>query len=417
MVFTRNAFRGGVLSIVMALAAAQPLRAQSGGESDYEVPLDTTARVLLPGAGSLSNNAYRVMDNAEADGMLYSFSMWTPSGWYRPQSLAMLRVRMSEAVALASLNSMRDDPLFVEGVVDSARGTARSAVGAVARPVQTLRSIPMGLEKFARSAQARADEGPVRNESGGYLNQAAKRKLAFSLGVDPYTDNPQLQEALNTITAHKNSGALATRIATAFAPGGVGVAIKAASVSKNLHARLRDNSGAELMKMNRAALAALGCTPSQISALLEGKGYTVTHTTVITDAMTALASVQGIGNYASFVRNASAPEVALFQQQQIQMAANFHRTQRQLARFGVAGGAAVFTDRQGERHIFAPVDIVAWDRSLHERLKNMGAGRKDAPKMNFWITGTATTKAMERLAAYGVTVHEKAGSQLLAVND
>jgi len=409
MIHARNAVRGSMLAAAMSVSLCLPLTAQTGG-NDYESPSDVPVSKLLS-AGQLSNKAYKVTEKAEADGMLYSFSMWTPSGWYRPASLALLKVRMSEAVALASLNSMRDDPLFLEGVVDSATGTAKSAVGAVVRPVKTIRSIPLGLEKFGKSVQARADEGTVAGESGRAINMAAKRKLAASLGVDPYTDNAQLQEALNTIAAHKNSGALATRIATAFVPGGAGLAISAATVNKNLRAKLTDNTAAELQKMNRQALTNLGCTSAQIAALLDAKGYTATNATVITDAMVALASVQGIANYATFVRSASAPEVALFQQQQIQMAANFHRTQRALAKFAVIGGTAVFTDKQGERHIFAPVDIVSWDASLHQRLKSMG---EKGSKTNLWITGTATAKATERLAGYGVTVHEKSGSTLLA---
>ena len=60
---------------------------------------------------------------------------------------------------------------------------------------------------------------------------------------------------------------------------------------------------------------------------------------------------------------------------------------------------------------------MAWDAALHQRLKLAGAGSKDAPKTSLWITGTATPKAKERLAAFGVTVHEHAGGKLLALAD
>jgi hypothetical protein len=357
----------------------------------------------------LSGKTYRLTENADAEGMLYSFSMWTPFGWYRPESLAMLGVRIRESYALAALNSMKDDPLFLEGITDSARGTVKTTARAITHPIETLRSVPMGLEKFASGVQARADEGDVAGESGRLRNMPAKRQLAAELGIDPYTDNAQLQDALNTVVGHKNSGALVAKIGGAAA-GGVGLIV--AQTNQTLQTKLRDMSAPELQKANRRALLALGCSPAAVDGFLDCRGYTATRTTAITDAMTGLAGVDNIGQYLTFMKPANKPEVPLFHEQQIEMAKSFHQRVHKLKSFSIVGNTGVFTDSRGEKNIFAPVDVVYWSPDLDRRLQWMQE-EGTSGNVHLWIAGLATDAARENLAKGGVTVHERAGRELL----
>lgn len=381
--------------------------------NDYENPPSLPVAQVID-SSYLSGKTYRLTESADADGMLYSFSLWTPFGWYRPQSIAMLQVRMIESQALAALTSMKDDPLFLEGITDSARNTVRSTANAVTQPLKTLRSVPMGLEKFGRGVQARVEQGPVTGESGRMRDMGAKRKLAADLGVDPYTDNPQLQEALNTVANHKNAGAITAKLASMAVGGGTGVAIRAAQMNKKLQAKLRDNSAPELQKANRAAMLKLGCPQAMVDSFLELGGYTATRTTGITDAMADLAGVRNLPQYLSSIGPASAPEVSLYHQQQIEMAANYHNTVHKLVSFSLAGKTGVFTDGQGDKHIFAPVDVMYWSPELNERVRMFNpSGNADA-RIHVWITGTVTDKARENLAKAGITVHERSAEKLLA---
>lgn len=399
---------------VCLTAVALPLSAQresSAATSEYENPPSVPVTQVID-SHYVSGNSYRITENADAEGMLYSFSMWTPFGWYRPQSLAMLGIRIQESRALAMLNSMKDDPLFLQGITDSARSTVQSTAKAVTRPLKTLRSVPMGLEKFASGVQARADEGPVAGESGKLRDMPEKRKLAAQLGIDPYTDNAQLQEALNTVVSHKNAGALVAKIGGMAVDGGTGAVISAAQLNKSLQSKLRDMSAPELQKANRKALIALGCQPAAVDSFLDLKGYSATRTTAITDAMTALSGVRNLGQYLSFAKPATAPEVPLFHEQQIEMAAGYHTRIHELKSFGIAGNTAVFTDNQGQKNIFAPVDVVYWSPDIDRRLQFLQEDGGDA-RVHLWITGTATEAAKENLAKAGVTIHERASKQLL----
>jgi hypothetical protein len=370
----------------------------SAQEQDYETPNAVNAAKVLP-QGMLAGADFRVMENVAADGMLYGFSMWTPFGWYRPGSIAMLKIRIAESRAITALDSMRNDPLLLEGLVDQTAGTIAATGNAIRRPLKTIKGIPLGLEKVGSNIQSRVNEGPVPGESGGVLSQSAKRKLAASLGVDPYSTNEQLQSRLNTIAAHKNVGALTAKVGAGFVGGG----LQLASTNTSLQAKLKDQTAAELQAWCRAELHRIGVSPQAVSNFLKAKGYTATNSALITDALTSLNGTSGRERYITFVRPAQAPEVAVYYQQQIQMAAAYNLRQRKLVRLDISGDTPVFTDSSGERIVFAPIDQLFWSPTVEDKVRFL---TKDGGKTTIYITGSASEKVKERLGKKGIEVKE-----------
>jgi hypothetical protein len=240
--------------------------------------------------------------------------------------------------------------------------------------------------------------------------QRAKRELAANLGVDPYSSNEQLQNLLNTVAAHRNAGALAGRVGSAFIPGGAGIFIRAAQMNKNLQSKIRDMSAPELQKANAATLRKLGCDEGHIRNFLSMKGYTATRCTAITDCLDGLSGMQGMSQYLAFVRPASNPEVSLYYETQAQMARAYHLTNQRLRRFDVKADTAVFTAQDGSKHVFAPVDRLMWTSSLSKRIRGISGDSK----IELWITGSATERAKTQLSKHGVTLHENSGEKLFA---
>jgi hypothetical protein len=380
------------------------------GQATYDTPGPIPA-IDVASAEILQGPSYKVIDQAYADGMLCSFSLWTPHGWYRPESAAMLNVRIREARAMAALDAMRDDPLFLEGLTDQAGDTIRATGNAIKQPLKTLRGIPLGLEKIGVGIQSRADQGPVAGENGRISYSKAKRALAVDLGVDPYTSNEQLQQMLNTVAASRNAGALTGRIAGAMVGGGTGSFISVAQMNKNLQSRLRDQTAPELQRENAEALRTMGCEQNAISTFLQGKGYTATDCTAITDSLGKRQGVDGRSSYLTFFGPATAPEVPLYYRMQSAMAAGFHLKQQPLSKLDVDTGTAVWTDKGGNKHVFAPIDYLMWTPLAEQRLSNItGEG-----KVDLWITGTATPLAQEHLAKGNIVLHEKS-AELLFLN-
>jgi hypothetical protein len=76
----------------------------------------------------------------------------------------------------------------------------------------------------------------------------ARRKLAFNLGVDPYTSFPPLEEQLKRLATANALGQTGANAGLAFVTGGAGIAISVGGTSGALRDALRDKPPAELEK-------------------------------------------------------------------------------------------------------------------------------------------------------------------------
>jgi hypothetical protein len=374
----------------------------------YEQPPVLSTSSLLP-PDMQAGSSYKVKGDVNVEGMLYSFDLWSRYGWYHPRSLDMLRIRLAETRALDTLTAMQQDPLFLEGVGDQVKGTAESTVNAVKHPIKTIVDIPLGLHKFGKQMQAKAQEGnTLPEEDIRGIHEGAKRQLAVSLGVDPYTDNKPLQDALNYVATNKNRGALATRVGTAFIPA-VGPALGAAQLNKGLQGRLANMTASELQQETRRNLTQLGVPKADVDLFMRNPGYTPTNRAAISDAMSGLAGVAGMQNYIQIIQEVPAPEAALFFQRRIQLAERFHRSVRPLDKMVLVGVTPVFSDRNGGKVFTIAVDYVYWNEELARKVENvrrkLGKGACD-----LYITGVASQLAKDQLAANGISLHEKWGN-------
>jgi hypothetical protein len=382
-----------------------PAFSQGGG---YEGAPIFGAASLLP-AEMQAGATYKVKEQVSLQGFFYSFQLWSRYGWYNPQSMDMLRIRLAEIRALDTLTAMQQDPLFLEGVGDQVGGTISSTVNVIKHPVRSIAQIPLGLEKFGEQMHAKAKEGdtlPDQNIRG--IHEEAKRKLAVSLGVDPYTDNQPLQDALNNVATNKNRGALMTRVGTVFIPA-VGPALGAAQLNKGLQDRLANMTSAQLQEDTRNKLTRLGVPSVEVKTFMTNPGYTPTSRAAITDALLGLQGVAGIQNYIRLIQEVSSREVAIFFQRRIQLAEIFNRTVRPLDKMVLAGPTPAFLDRQENVILTPAVDYLYWNEDIARRVstvrKKIGTGSCD-----LYITGIASNQAKQQLSGAGITVHEKLGN-------
>jgi len=388
------------------LTVGGPLFAQG---ATYEQPPVFPVASVVPNE-ALSGASYKIKDPVRMEGMFYEFEVWSRYGWYRPQSLAMLHVRLAEIQALNTLTAMQQDPLFLEGVEGQVRGTVDSTVNAVKHPFKTLTDIPLGLEKFGRQVGAKMEEGdtlPDENIRG--IHEEAKRKLAVSLGVDPYTDNQPLQNALNDVATNKNRGALMTRVGTAFIPA-VGPALGAAQLNKGLQGRLANMTSAELQQDTRNRLSQTGAPKVEVDRFMTNPGYTPTTRAAIAEALEGLRGVSGVQESLRLIQIVPSPEVAHFYQRRLQLAEAFHRTMRPLDKMVVVGATPVFVDKEGTTVVMTPMDHLYWNEDLARRVQMVKSKIGDR-SCQLYITGTASDLAKQNLSASGVTLHENSGTK------
>ncbi len=388
------------LTVVLILMVGGTSSNSAYAQQEYEpAPVFDVQQVLSPEFAT--GPGYKVVDKVDANGMLYSFSVWSQYGWYRPQSMDMLKIRIAEINALNALVQLQKDPLFLEGVSDQVSGTLEATGKAITQPISTLRNIPLGLHKFGKNL---AERGSQPTPSGQReIHQKAKLELARQLGVDPYTDNQQLQENLYTVAAHKNRGQLAVRIGTIFVPGGVGLAVTGAQINKGLQNRLYTMTPSELKQVNETNLASAGCDARQIGEFMNNPGYSITQKTVIAQTMADMKDVNGIHQYLDTIKYVPGPEVALFYQRRLQLAHEFSQTTRPLVEMKDLNNTPVFFDSQGKMVATVSIDYIYWNPEVAQKLSDLIKGTGSA-SVELRITGTASKIAQEKLREYGVTL-------------
>ena len=144
------------------------------------------------------------------------------------------------------------------------------------------------------------------------------------MGVDPYTDNQALQNALESVAANKNRGQLTAQIGSLFVPGGVGLALSAAQVNKTIQDRLVEFPPDEIRRRNVIDLLELDCESDLITSFLNNPVYTPTTQSIIVSSMMGLSEVKSINQILKVIQRAPKPEIAHFYQTQLQMAYAYH---------------------------------------------------------------------------------------------
>lgn len=361
----------------------------------YEAPLPASAASLI-GENQMVGPGYRVDRTAQSDGMLYSFNIDTDRGPMKVESLQMMRVRLTELAAINRLRELSEEPLFLQGMGKQLENTVEATGKAIRHPVQTLKQIPVGFKKFKGEIQAQQAVGTVYGESGSQAYSQVKRELAYKLGVDPYSDNPVLQDLLNNVAKNQNRGQLVASIGTLVVGGGAGVALAVVEMNDEFNQIIKNKSAAQLQIENSAALESLVCKRPQMDRLLNMPGYTASNSTAITRAMTALARVRGICGVLDTLPPNPMPEAALLAQTQIQMAAQFHTKERPLTSVRFVEGTAVWADAQGNSYVFTPLEYLYWNEEIDHGFRNIrqaiGGGT-----LELWISGTATPTAQTEM--------------------
>lgn len=385
---------------------------------NYEPPPVFKAKDVLMEGKLFQDSSYRIADEVSAEDMMCSFSVWSRFDSYYPGSLDMLYVRLSEIEALEELDKIQRDPQFIEGMAENVKEVAKGVGNIITDPVNSVAAIPLGMGKLAGGLWAHINdqEGSRRGKqtSMGFLYAKEKRKLACQLGVDPYSDNAELQEALNSVASNRNFGQWFVRIGSILMPGGVGVVLLGTQLNKSLQLKVMDNSPAELQQYNQGVLKELSCPDNQVQAFLTNPAYSPTNQTVIAGAMQDLKEVKDINRYLECVQYAPKIETVMFNQRNIQMAQAFNQHLRRLKNMTVVSDLPLFTDGEGKNVMFLSVDYLYWNEWVDQSVQAVRAALGNSPGGELWITGQASALARQRLAEKGVTIQDRVAEKLWA---
>ena len=396
---SRRRVRLALASIFAVAGAGAGLAAQ------YEQAPTFSARQVLS-AALLNSPYYTVQNRVGLENYQYVFSLDTRWGTFRVVGTTLLRVRAREMAATAKLEEIGGAETLVNAAGRTALKPLGTAKGLLTEPGKTIGDTFKGVGNLFGGVQAAMQakdprkEGIIASVTGG---AEARRKLAFDLGVDPYTSFKPLDDELTRLATASAIGNTGVNVGLGFVTGGAGIAISATSTSQKLREALRDKTAAQLEQQGRQFLAAMSVPQSAVDAFYANRYLSPTDKAVIVVALKTLGNVGGRGVYVATAARADSVEMGFYYRRQSELIAKYDEKVAPVSGFVQAGPAPIVQTARGTVSIL-PVDYLYWSAPI----ESLAAGARG----DMWLTGRASPVATSQLAARGWKLTPNADARL-----
>lgn len=391
--------------LLSALSLAAPaLTMAIPAQARTETPKDHKAVLLLGQAVTGPN--WTADPDVGTDGMFHQFTLKTPYGDLDVQGRRRLNERFQELRALEALEKTSKSKTFLDAVGNAGLTPIRFGRDLITDPIETTGKVLEGIARtvervgteISRSEQSR--DGFVASVVGV---QKAKRKIAFDLGVDPYTTFKPLADGLDAMAEMAAMGDLSVTAAIAAIPGGAGVAVSATSTAGTLSTTLRDKTSAEIAAQVAADFAGLGIAKPAIDAFLTNKRFTPADQLSIASDLKSLA-VLNPQLFLEAATRAETEEEAKFERDRLSLILNAGPRFGGTGGFAQVGGTALIRVRSGALAAVMPYDELQWS-PIAER--TLGTIKTDITKMGeklppiLAVTGPVSAAAETGIKAQG----------------
>jgi len=353
------------------------------------------------------------------DGFVNIYELDTTYGPVTVESTALLMIRLNEIKALQRMEQLKKTQVFKDALKETAKGPLRTAKGLVTAPVKTVTGTVTGIGRWFSDvgrAVVSSDphqEGAVKTAIG---YAAAKRKFAYEFGVDPYSSFKPLEEELNDIAWTATGGGLTVKVAFAAIKDTPGTVVQTTGTAAGMKKLVRDKSPAELDKINKKKLKAMGVSDNLLEKFLKNPHYNPQEKTFLVGA---LDSMKGVRGHDVFIRQASLAKeesVARFMRLRAEMMANYKANVSPVSRIVDLNGVAVLQKKDGKIIGMFPLDYVAWTSVLMKKESVTSASIKRLYgniDKELWITGKFGPVARNELQSRGWKVEDDVGDKLI----
>jgi hypothetical protein len=401
-------------------SAAVLLVAASGFEP---APTFQASSILSPAL--VKGPHHTVHAEVAVDGFYQQFRIASDFGTVYAEGRTVLRTRLDEVDALARLSEVSKTEAFARAAGGAVLDVGRGVVSAVRDPVDTVKGIGGGLKRFGvnlgRQARRAADkvtkddkkpEGAPKDTrekaldaAGGAANSVfgingAAREWAKKLGVDPYTTNPVLHDALVDIGRIDAAAGIVVKITVPIPV----VVSTTATVGDLVWAADPE----AVRKENEKRAGELGVAKDAASRYFLNGNYTLTSQTRLVAALHAVKA-PGCAQYLEAASEAGDEREALFFVESAEMLAGLHEAEPVSA---ILEDSRAIVARTGTRAVaLLPFDLLHWNERLKTSAHDIGArARRElrATALAVRLSGKATPAARAGLATAGWTVTEDA---------
>jgi len=404
------------LRILTGTAALWLFATGPAAAEEREQPQNLATAEVLP-AAQLSGPGYRLGPEVVADGFAQHFKIRTPGfGDFEAASNYQLGVRLLEVRALGVLKEMGTSETFAKAIVKAGAAPIVLVKNLATRPVETITAVPKGIAKGAKKAvtwlagdrrQRAETESGATKEAIGFSRR--KRAFAARLDVDPYTSNVAVQDELDRIAWASFSGGITLSVAFAAVgvPPVVGLGYRVTRLQKTTHELVTGMSGGDLHKRNRSVLQGLGLDPERIEEFLDNPHMSPTHKTALSVALAGLAGCRGLERVIELGIEVKDEAATVRLMRMAELANGYHRNVEPVAKLLRHRDALILYTRVG-------VLWTDWTAGLRGALTGAPMGVGEIHSREVWLSGVASPRAREGLAAAELVLLEQAGERLEA---
>src|SRR5215469_6830751 len=230
-------------TVILCLSGGLLSGVSGTGTDAFETVPDHSPPELLP-ATMVSGTNFHVVDPVHGDGLMNRFVLESHFGKYDAYGRTALAIRIQEVAALTTLSKVSDVDLVAGGMARGVETQVGTAVTVVTHPVGTVVGIPKGIAHLFQGYSAKGQEAlaeaqsTVKSSGGGggggggssvdvkkgeaaarhyaerYLGvTSAERGWYERLGVNPYTDNQLLRDAIRRAAKTEAVGSFGVKFA------------------------------------------------------------------------------------------------------------------------------------------------------------------------------------------------------------
>jgi hypothetical protein len=360
---------------------------------------------------------YTVRNPVRSDGLVRVYVLDTPYGEFTVHGDEMMHMRIREFEALAKLEHVTNSESFTQALAQAGISPLVFTGQMIANPVGTMQHTMQGVGAFFGrfgSGMQNAGKTPDNAMDNLFGVTDQRREIAAKYGVDPYTDLAPLAAKLEQLAKAAATGGLVVRGALLAVPGAAGLVVSNLSTAQRLNnigieELARSHTAAQILDLNRAALARMGVAEELRERLLANRHYTPIDMAAFVAALDSMAGVEGREVFAARAAEAETRAIAYFVRRRAEMMAHDHRRHGGYVRFVDLGYPVVVT-RDNRALAIAPIDALSWTERTSKGLGFVFAARKQAvpqARGELRITGQATALVKKQMKAHGWTLAER----------
>jgi len=403
---------------LISLFATLPLFAQSvsapTNATDYEELPELKASEILRDT-ILNGPHHKVREEVFPSSGANHFTIDSHVGVFEVEGNEMLVRRVDEINAIAELKEVSRTDQFKSALLTAAKSPLAAAKSIVTDPINTIANVPKGLGKFMRRAsesvkgigkkkESSSAEGSKAQQLIGFSD--TKRKVAMSLGVDPYSTNAVLQKELDGISWAAFAGGMTFKVATMPIGGGAGAALTVTGMTKTFDDVLREKNPTDLKMMNRKILLEMGASNADIEKFLGNSAFSPSAQTAFVFNLRAL---DGVANRGAFVRLAgktsSSEADAIFCVQTAKLMGDLHKGEKPIARIALLGDFPICIAKDGSAIVALQWDYAAYTPMADQFARDFKAVGKD--KCFAALSGIVSPRLRQELESRGFTVQDR----------